>query len=33
MGNMQVTNQALNRSEEKNEDGWKGNPHPMGEDG
>ncbi|AQK94785.1 hypothetical protein ZEAMMB73_Zm00001d010750 [Zea mays] len=32
-GNPSPWEGQANRSEEKNEDSWKGNPHPMGEDG
>jgi hypothetical protein len=32
-GNPSPWEGQVNRSEEKNEDSWKGNPHPMGEDG
>jgi hypothetical protein len=32
-GNPSPWESQVNRSEEKNEDSWKGNPHPMGEDG
>jgi hypothetical protein len=32
-GNPSPWEGQANRSEEKNEDSWKGNPHPMGGDG
>jgi hypothetical protein len=32
-GNPSPWEGQVNRSEEKNEDSWKGSPHPMGEDG